>query len=57
MRAPLTLLHIDASPRVERSILRRLSRAFVDAWLALRGRSWGDRRDRLVKLQNIRESV
>ena len=36
MRAPHTLLHIDVSARVERSISRHLSRAFVDAWLALR---------------------
>lgn len=29
-----TLLHLDASVRGERSLSRRLSRAFVDAWLA-----------------------
>ncbi|HVJ62180.1 MAG TPA: NAD(P)H-dependent oxidoreductase [Tahibacter sp.] len=31
-----TLLHIDASPRGERSLSRRLSRQFVDAWLTQR---------------------
>ena len=36
MHAPLTLLQIDVSARVERSITRGLSHAFVDAWLALR---------------------
>ena len=28
------LLHLDASPRGERSHSRKLSKAFVDAWLA-----------------------
>jgi FMN-dependent NADH-azoreductase len=31
-----TLLHLDASPRGERSLSRRLSRQFVKAWLARR---------------------
>lgn len=31
-----TLLHIDASPRGERSLTRRLSQHFVDTWLASR---------------------
>ena len=31
-----TLLHLDASPRGERSLTRRLSQQFVDAWLAQR---------------------
>ena len=29
-----TLLHIDASPRGDRSVSRKLSKAFVDHWLA-----------------------
>jgi putative NADPH-quinone reductase len=29
-----TLLHIDASPRGDRSVSRKLSKAFVDQWLA-----------------------
>lgn len=30
-----TLLHLDASPRGDRSLSRRLSRHFVDTWLAV----------------------
>lgn len=33
---PLTILHLDASARFERSISRGLSRAFLNAWLELR---------------------
>lgn len=40
-----TLLHIDASPRGARSLSRRLSRSFVDAWLALQPRDRVIRRD------------
>ncbi len=29
-----TLLHIDASPRGDRSVSRKLSKSFVDQWLA-----------------------
>lgn len=36
MQTPFTLLHIDASARLERSLTRRLGRSFVDAWLTRR---------------------
>lgn len=40
-----TVLHLDASGRTERSLSRRLSRQFVDAWLAHRPSTRVIRRD------------
>ncbi|MEQ8398276.1 NAD(P)H-dependent oxidoreductase [Thalassobaculum sp.] len=40
-----TILHLDASPRTDRSISRRLSRRFVDKWLTHRPADRVIRRD------------
>jgi len=41
----MILLHLDSSARLSRSLSRRLSRAFMDAWLALRPEDRVLRRD------------
>lgn len=49
MRNPPTLLHVDASARTTRSLTRRLSRRFIDAWVAEHPRSAVVRRDLAVE--------
>jgi FMN-dependent NADH-azoreductase len=41
----MTILHLDASPRTARSLSRRLSQRFVDAWRAHRPHDRVIRRD------------